>query len=60
MRLIRNLLELDQAPESRPEPCVGRFSHMVDVHPPDFCSGPSIKTVIGASAEMGASAQEGE
>ena len=33
---------------------------MVDVHPPDFfCPGSSLKTppVIGASAEMGASAQ---
>jgi hypothetical protein len=46
--------------ESLAKRCVGRFSHMVDVHPPDFfCRGSSLKTppVIGASAEMGASAQ---
>ena len=27
---------VDQADESSREPCVSRFSHMVDVHPPDF------------------------
>ena len=31
--------------ESSPEPCVSRFSHMVDVHPPDFFAlGLSLKT----------------
>ena len=27
---------LDHPLESSPEPCVSRFSHMVDVHTPDF------------------------
>ena len=59
---LRILLDEDHPPESSAEPCVSRFSHMVDVHPPDFFDKAlSIKTppVIGASAEMGASAQGG-
>jgi hypothetical protein len=32
-------------PESSPEPCVSRFSHIVDVHPPEFFAlGLSLKT----------------
>ena len=42
---LRILLDEDQAHESSREPCVSRFSHMVDVHPPDFFAlGLSIKT----------------
>jgi hypothetical protein len=33
---LRKLLDEDHPPESSAEPCVSRFSHMVDVHPPDF------------------------
>ena len=30
----QQIVELDQAHESSPQPCVSRFSHMVDVHMP--------------------------
>ena len=32
----QKIVVLLQTHESRLEPCVSRFSHMVDVHPPDL------------------------
>ena len=42
---LRPPADVDHPPKSRPEPRVSRFSHMVDVHPPDFFAlGLSLKT----------------